>query len=237
VSTEQSEVNKNIDESLKVLRTIYAVLYVVGFREVLSSIDLSQGILHALIRAFLPGSVLVLIAVRMFWAVGNIRRYADQVEKTYLNTYPRDESVRRHIFEGRTGVYIMIFDVPVLLLHSFAFFLLCKLMPIVLASNYALGSVRDFLAVFCALLVLNVVWLLALMIRDRRLACAPQTVWLMNNVAFAVLSAAAWLASSARHELIPDGATLFWISMALCGFNSLVDLRLTAWAYLVGPPG
>jgi hypothetical protein len=231
---------KNVDENLKVLRTIYAVLYVVGFREVLTNIDFGKGVLHALPLTFLvSSSALVLIAIRMFWSVGNIRRHTSYLFERYVAEHQRSDAaaLSKNVFRGWPGVIIMLFDVPTLLIQSFLFYMLCKLQPVMLSGEHAYVHVREFLAVFCALLILNAIWLATF--KARGSAVAPQTFWLWNNIGFAVLGAAIWLLTASGRCVLPLGNDqgLFWAVTALCLLNSIVDLRVTAWAYFIGPPG
>src|SRR6266849_7147920 len=106
-------VEKNVDENLKVLRTIYAVLFVVGFREVLTAIDLSNGIFNALPLAFLFSAVaLVALATRMFWGVGNIRRHTGEILDRYKAAHPGEgaATASKKIFRGPQGFLIMVVD-------------------------------------------------------------------------------------------------------------------------------
>jgi hypothetical protein len=230
-------VEKNVDENLKVLRTIYAVLYVVGFREVLTAIDLKGGILNGLPLAFLASAVaLVALAIRMFWGVGNIRRHTGEMLVRYEALHPGQgfASASKGIFKGPQGFLIMVFDVPVLLTHSFLFYLLCKLQPLILGGADQLVNTRQFIAVLSTLLGLNALWLATLKLRKS--GAPPQTFWFFNNLCFAGTLTGLWRISSpslSECQLF-SGPTLMWLAVGVCLLNSVLDLCFTAWAYLVG---
>jgi hypothetical protein len=96
---------------------------------------------------------------------------------------------------------------------------------------------REFLAVTCALFVVNALWLASF--KARGTAEAPQMFWCVNNIAFALIAFVAWMISSpAMCAFSAGGAlTLLWVAVGICLVNSAIDLRFTAWAYLVGTPG
>jgi hypothetical protein len=230
----------NVDENLKVLRTIYAVLYVVGFREVLINIDFGHGILAALPPAFLGSAIaLVFLAIRMFWGVGNIRRDVGHLFSKYSVEHQTTdpESISRDVFGGWPGIRIMLVDVPALLMHSFLFYILCKLQPAMLLGGPQVAPARDFLFVLCSLLLLNALWLGALKIRGS--AVPPQSFWFWNNIIFACIGFTVWLLSSPSFGTCwaDAGQVVLWIAVAISLANSLIDLRFTAWAYLIGAPG
>jgi hypothetical protein len=234
------ELDKDVEENLKVLRTIYAVVYAVGFREFLSSITFPHGIIPVLVKMILPGTALLLVAVRMFWCVRNIRGYMRFVLAEYRKEPTSDPAIEgEEIMRGGRGLFIMLVDVPTLLMHSFLFFLLCKLMPLIFSSDYDIQVVREFMAVFVTLLLVNVVWLKSFMIRERGLAKPPQTVWIRNNTIVGLILFALWAFTlpSVVSCVTISGHVMFVTTMVLCAANSFVDLALTARFYLTGCPG
>jgi hypothetical protein len=239
----REEVTRNTDENLKVLRTIYAVLFVVGFREAMVGLNLSDGLTKGLTLPWAVSSVaLVLVAVRMFWGVSNIRRYVVEALAQYFSDKEGNTSVDRdtafHEVVGRwKTLRIMAVDVPILLSHSFLFYLLCKLQPLVLADPSNQSRVGEFVGTFSVLLLLNGFWLVWL--ATKWSTHAPEFVWLLNNLSFAFLPCTVYFLAPASWFAADwiGASAVFWIAVALYLANSAVDLLLTSWAYMVGPPG
>lgn len=107
---------KQIDysnQNLDVLRNLYVISYVVGFRELLNGMPWPWSSLNV-IPSLLVATVLTLLAMRMFWAVRNIRHFVSKISKI------------SHWSANVAGSVIMLFHVPILMSHSFVYYLLCK---------------------------------------------------------------------------------------------------------------
>ena len=124
-----------------------------------------------------------------------------------------------------------------LFLHSFLFYLLCRLQPLIVAPPINPARLADFIGLFSALLFLNSFWLASLATTWNRLS--PEHTWMVNNFVFALAALVVYrfMPAAWREISLAGGSGLFWAVMFLFLANSLVDLIRTSWAYLVKPPG
>lgn len=134
----------NANENLAVLRVVYGVSFGLGFWQ------LGQGLPWPwnsfwVVPPLLVAAMLTLLSIRFYWAMGNIRRYIKN--KKHEDIHP-------------IGRIIMMFHVPILMLHSFTFFILCRLYGDMYDDNqdFNEGVAYTFTLTYVALLYLNSVW-------------------------------------------------------------------------------
>lgn len=218
----------NIDKNLDLLRTLYAISYILGYRILgekfpIEFADYSRGDYF-----FVTASVaLMFLSMRLFWGVNNIRRHLHEVIK--FNAEGRITNLWR-VRET------MLVHVPILLAHSFIFYLLCRIVgDFSLGLNsYVDGSetlVWRFICLYLLLLVVNTVWLFALKTKGRR--DAPENVWMWNNGLTAIALTSVLIGDYFFDLFSPGSHGLLISSLILFFVNSFADYYFAAKTYLV----
>ena len=243
------KIERNIDENLKVLRTIYAVLFAVGYREILLNFGEPRSLSLVINPAFvLSAGALLLLGVRMFWGVRNIRGSVTLSVSAY---YTRNMSCPKmlrydyasdHALSRWRAFSVMAIEVPVLMAHSFCFYFLCVLQKQMLekqlrGATQDLTLLREFAIVFVALMWLNALWLFT---REAvRSGAHRSSIWAINNAVSGLLAAIAYWARDMCNppSFFGGQPIVFWLIFGIVLANCLVDLIFTAHIYLIQDPG
>lgn len=221
-----------LESDLSLMQTVYGVAFVFGFQKLAESI---YTLLHAWFSPQ-PGNslfitaelilllTLSLLGVRFFWAVGNIRRFLLEAE------HPPGSHVR---------LLVMSVNVPILMIHAYLFYLLCRVNQDMTSLELMSQKARLFVVLYSALLLLNAIWVKFLVWhrpkkKDKK---TPEKIWSRNNLICGVGALAAMLFGFRKAALLAlMFAALFYI------INSVVDLYTTSETYLSpeepesGPP-
>ena len=125
----------------------------------------------------------------------------------------------------------MVVHVPVLLAHSFGFFLLCRIYTELFESNGALvsGFPEKFVIYYCSLLALNAIWLVVLQLPQTpsKIIKEPEALWIANNTIFVIVISVGFF-------LLGFG---FMFAITCFFLNSVIDLLFNGKAYLTASPG
>jgi heme/copper-type cytochrome/quinol oxidase subunit 2 len=167
--------NNSFDKDLGTVQTIYTVLLVLGFRQLgdtvfgLVTMKFDSCRLHWALAAAVVA--LALLGLRLFWAVSNIRRFAEHAtDKAKQTKQKKPEDV---------AVMITIIHLPILLIQAMAFYFLCKLFSPLNDNNmqeYVNTYGALFVYLYCGLLLINALWLMILLRnRDNR---DPEQTWI-----------------------------------------------------------
>lgn len=236
----------NLKENLSILRTIYAISLVFGYEKIanfLLETKFDWSIVY--IMVFLCAVAMVLFSVRIFWAVGNIRRYAHEkikIEHKKLLKDPGEGNfIAIDLIDDNTSRKVMMIHVPILLFHSFLFFILSdfyiKIMKDGVLQNVAYVH---FGLWFCSLLFLNGIWLHFLNIKGEE--PAHQKLWMWNN--FFCAGAGFIFLLLVGSPIIENWPTFLgypqfwvWAFLAVILGNSVIDYLLCSKVYLVGDSG
>jgi len=127
---------------------------------------------------------------------------------------------------------VMIIDVPVLLIHSFLFFILCGLLSIVdkeLTSAESPYYLVIFLVIYNCTIIINAFWLLSL--KTKGIKEYSEFHWMWNNLIFGLIGLI-FIKASLVFSFSPF--FMFYASTALFMLNSLSDHYFTGWAYVIG---
>jgi GNAT superfamily N-acetyltransferase len=224
----------NLDRHLTVIRTLYAVALTFGFQKVVESAyvqflqlfsvpgdhplpELSFGIKVLLALLF---AALGFLGIRLFWAVGNIRRFV----------------LRQIIFlNPPKTLYLLVFHFPILTLHAVLYFFLCRFYQDICLNGLYESYVEGLMWVFIVLLTLNVAWLVFLLRvgpnGKRGRFIPPERLWAINNSTFAVAGLIFVTLLCCFHP--PIEWSLF-IATALILSNSGVNFSVTRRNYILG---
>jgi hypothetical protein len=208
-----------LDRELAVIRTLYAISFIVGFQKIGEAVyflffqehtHLSfSGALFGLVG--LITLVLVLLGFRFFWAVGNIRRFVFRKISTLQP--PKRKTLMLHI--------AFLFVVPLL------FYFLCRIFQDLVTSLSLAQFNKRFLLVYGILLLANSGWLALL---THKLSRNPERFWMINNFSFGTLAFCCTVVARFGHyELI-----IAYASCILLLANSLIDLLLSSEVYFLG---
>lgn len=160
---------------------------------------------------------LLLLGLRFFWAVTNVRRLAE--DRTVDETSTRN--VRR---------MIVMVHVPMLMLHVLAYYFACRLLADVCRR---LPSGRGPLmvpALYAACQVVNAIWLLFL-VRNRT-RCLRERRWMVNNFVISGIGLAG-LALGVLQKWNEYAVLLACSAVFIVG--SIVDCFFTSYHYLEDP--
>lgn len=117
---------------------------------------------------------------------------------------------------------LFIVDIPVLMLHSFIFYMMC--------DSTSKGRYEQFYILFFFLLSINVIWLLTIQIRMimfKKPTLSKFSTWTTNNALHYLLFGYLWVLCR-NVILISPFVWLFLIALSNC----LVDFIITAPVYL-----
>lgn len=198
----------NTEKDFTLVQTVYGVALVLGLENVAESIFITfivplytNGTLSEFhIYKGIMALTLSLLAVRFFTAANNIRRY--------VLSHKNSEKITT------------IAHLPVLLLHAFIFYILCRIQFEMNTIENLWGLFDVFVYSYVALLVINSVWLKALLIGRKNKE--PEMIWIVNNMAssFFILSVM-WISSL-------DDVFNFIIIFMIFFANSFYDLSHAA---------
>jgi hypothetical protein len=163
-------------------------------------------------------AALFLIGFRFFWAVANVRRFAE-------------DRAARGVKPGIINREVVFIHIPFLFLHLLVYYLLCKLAADVSSARAPLSAYRALVWAYAGFQYMNAAWLWSL-IRKRKQGGLRERVWIKTNLIFstsglATLLISGWLGWSAETNLLV--AALVYIT------GSIIDLALTAYHYLQSP--
>jgi hypothetical protein len=191
---------------------------------------------------YLVGSiVLLLLAVRFFWGVGNIRR--DVRSKLVKNLCQRaaegqdvTDDAEISALKQQNWFRMMILDVPVLFSHSFLFYLLCvnfgSTVEQAIENSSQSFHVQCFTLIYSFLLLFNAMWLLSL--RGEGNQMRAEYAWMINNFSFGIFGVLIWFILF--EAWIPTFLGYLFV-LVVFATNSVRDYWLTGWAYSIGEPG
>ncbi len=238
----KERLEKNLDENLKILRILYSMSSLLAMRELILGFRITQTeIAHVSILYMFGALVLVVLGVRFFWGVGNVRRFLLEDMARYFSaktagalkqeidyTRLKSEVLHRSIY-----LRVMLWDVSMLLAQSFVFFLLCQLLPLVVHGNGSskpFDRLNDFVVLYCGLILMNAFWLATL--SSQGSPARPEAVWGRINIVTAVIG----LLSLPLKPYIGSEPYL-WFLLLLFFASSVYDFYRTGWVYLVSDPG
>ena len=228
--------DENIHENFKILRVIYTLATMFGFKKLLDNIVPTFSTWD--FPYILGALAIMFLAIRFLWAASNIRRYVRMclIENIFHNTdsdgnakrYPQEVALTRFQWTR-----IMLFDIPILLLHSFLIYIMCDILWLTTRFELAHNSHIFYfgLTVFL-ILVINAIWLLIL--KNTTTDSTPERGWAINNFIFAFLTAITTI--SWALDMSDDLLTYAFI-LLLIMVNSLIDFLKLGYIYIVGEPG
>jgi len=151
------------NEFIDIMEVLYAVFMLWGIARIAEYFRISQGFVLDW-QYVLPSIIAGFVLIRFFFApVHNLKNIALSTNGKGLGA----ASLQRILF---------VFDIPVLLLHSFIFYRMCY--------SISKAAYPTFYKWYFLLLFLNSVWLLAIFIRMRFLKgqyCGQHLIWAGNN--------------------------------------------------------
>ena len=204
---------KDLDYDLGIIYVLYGLAFAFGFQELAASLDqLISGAAHFLsgitiFGIFTLNFSIILIGLRFFWAIGNLRRFVNR-QKSLLPAIQME---------------IVVIHFPIVVLQSFAFYLLCAQIPRILSQPPNVIGIPRIGHFAAFLLLANSIWLAILQRgmpkRD------PERTWFANNLVLALM---VFLVLFEIQETLLE---LWGIAIVLL-INSIVDLGITSKWYL-----
>jgi len=134
----------------------------------------------------------------------------------------------------------MFLHVPILMAHSFTFFLLSRYLVHIswhLEKSTSDGApFLEFLAMYCGIIGINAFWLYTLKTKGKN--STPERFWMLNNTGFA-LGGFVWIVIGWRLVSIDkiSGELFFIIGLAIFLVNTFVDFWNTYEAYTTDQSG
>lgn len=201
---------------LGLIQTAYGVALILGLEEVAESLygALVPGDLRFLLLKLAVAVTLVLLGLRLFAAVTNLRRYLARGE------------------DQRSQRLAAALHVPILMVHAFLFFFLCKLDHDNSAETEFFDSLPLMLLLYCLLLTINAAWLLGMFVSLKRDVAKTALTWAGLNLSTVVLVVIIVMAKTAFGF---SDLHCFLIVVAVLVIMSLADLLSTAEAYFSVP--
>lgn len=231
-----------LGQQLTAIQAIFIVVMTLGFEKLAEAIYHYSLPIMGISNAageptnswiyILPIATSIGLGLRMFWAVINVRRYLERA-----NAKLRGETDPDSLFHLRRSIQrnVIIFHVPMLLLHGFGFDFICLLASgLLLGPNTSKGCMW-FLIVYALYQYGNAFWLWIL---TRKLQVSPQEhaprehIWRWNNIcasSFGLVAAGLILFRGMDQE-----NALILGCIAYIG-SSALDLTVTAYHYLESP--
>jgi len=207
---------QNSNDNLAVLRVVYGVSFGLGFWQLGQGLPWPLDSL-AVVPPILVAVMLTLLSIRFYWAIGNIRSYIGNKKGQDIT---------------KIGRLIMTFHVPILMLHSFSFYVLCRLYTHMYdeKAEFAFdASIAElFSMIYIMLLFLNALWVYWCH-SPRNLGDFSKSDalrWAANNFIFAAISLALVLSSSLPPHV------MYFLVFSLFALNSAVDFYTTGHIYL-----
>lgn len=208
---------------LSIMQTLYIVALLFGFEKVATTIYsllfetiFSYGV--ALRSVFvLCGIAIFILGVRLFWSIGNIRRYVQRK----ISENAQNANVNR----VRRRVIIIHF--PIALLQAVIFYFVALSYKHFVAMSGPDLVLNNFIYLYLGVLFLNGLWLITLIYPEW--SHKPELLWIVNNLTTVGLTVAVMLAGWWLHW--PQIAVLTVVVLLFLG-NSAVDFLKTAGSYL-----
>jgi hypothetical protein len=228
-ATTKADIERNLEANLKVLRLIYVVSYTLGYARLslLFPHDLDTWPPQSAALIIFAAVVLFVLSVRFYWAVGTLRRY--MLEKLRRAEHTKLKETLKWPFRR-----MMFIHVPVLMAHSFMFFLLCRYLEDIAKHLQEAGDqappLTRFALLYCGLLALNAVWLRMLKTDGK---ASEEQFWMRNNAAFAIIGTIWVLAGPC---LVVNNQVVFAIALCLFLANSAFDFWKCCEAYTSESP-
>jgi hypothetical protein len=226
----------NIDQNLDLLRNIYGISYVLGYRELANVFPLDFENYGWREIVFVVTSVaLVLLSIRFFWGVGVIRRYVQSSIEFTQESLENSRAV-----DSRPIRKVMSLYVPILLMHSFIFFILCRTSSELLSiweigENIPSSFVYEFVSIYAFLLIINSLWLHKLKVKNY-----PNnhlSAWITNNLLFAFSMLMVLVLQNSDIIFSDNMIYGYGFALLLIYLNSVIDLISVSDAYLLARPG
>lgn len=178
---------------IEILEIIYAIILACGLATILEKFE--NDLLRNFGNSWKEIIIIILVLTRFFFAPSkNVKILVDKLKK------------------GK--VSIMLWDVPLLIAHSFIFYFMCYVI-----NN---EDVKIFYLGFLCLLIVNFIWLVTICARLRKEKVLNIKIWIVNNLFFSILYALSLL--------FDFGTPIIWFFFAL--FNSWIDIILTHMYYI-----
>lgn len=206
---------RNYKDDLNLMQTVYAISLVLGLRNIvesLYSIFSEDKIFNDVIAVKgISSIVLILLIMRFFWALGNIRRFIFR-NKGKLH---------------KTRRYVITFHFFILLLHAFVIYFLTQYIRDIESKDLLAKTTIIITHVYFVLLLINILWLSCLI--HRKQDKYPEIIWIKNNLISLIISVSFFWIS---YNIFKD----YFSSFILCCFslfiNSIVDLFKTSSTYI-----
>jgi len=203
------------------------------YRYFISFIGLDKAVeTRASIWFFAPVVAMLLLGLRFFWAVVNIRRYTENVSIELKNE--ADETRAIQIRERGSRAIVMV-HMPILILHGFLYYTGARLVSDMLFSENAKHTVPVFIVFYSIFQLVNVGWVWLLIRRFKghlKFSFHRETVWMTNNFVTSLLGLG--LLIPFYLSVLSLEQTLFLACLVFIA-SSFVDLFKTAYHYLEGP--
>ncbi|ODR99431.1 hypothetical protein AUC68_05540 [Methyloceanibacter methanicus] len=181
--------------------------------------------------------VLFLTSIRFFWSVGVIEAcIVERIDKS--SDIREDDGFKKRIR------FIMLFDVPCLLAHSFIFYVLCeylyKIAECILGdpaklvetvqqcpATETMFHIQIFLFIFSVLLIVNAIWLFTL--RTEGNETFAEFFWMISNAVTAALSIIVIIFAPSHMSY----TSVMTLGLVLFMANTVADLWCCARIYTV----
>lgn len=207
--------NRKISDDLNLMQTVYAIALVLALRNIIEtvySVILSLDHYNFISSIKIISSIfLILLSMRFFWALGNIRRYLKRNET-------RLSKIRR---------YVISIHFFILLMHAFIIYFLSKYISDLTPNSQVDVSIIYIIHAYCFILIMNITWLVLLTLKKEDKF--PEEIWIKNNCITLLTSLALFWLSVIFFDLY----TLSFLLSALCFIiNSMIDLFYTSSSYI-----
>lgn len=208
---------KDLDYDLGIMHVLYGLAFAFGFQELATSLDrLISGAEGFSSTATTIGILslnfsMILVGLRFFWAIGNLRRFVK----------------RQNNLPPRTQIEIVVVHFPIVVLQSFAFYLLCAQIPRILDQPPDVVGIPRVGHFAAFLLFSNSIWLAILQRGVPK--HSPERTWFVNNLGMACIILVVLF--SFRDQFLEMWGVTFTLAA-----NSIVDLGLTSKWYLKSAP-
>ncbi len=216
----------DIYTGLSLVQTIYGIAMVLGLQgaietayELLAAPDPPPSAMPRAVIVFAVVTIM-LLGLRFFWVPRNLYAYL------LVSEQPLEKRLRR----------MTLLHFPLVLIHALLFYCLCQAYVDIASSTASLdsGLARElatrFALFYTGLLVVNGAWLLLGF--GPRDSSTAEWIWGWNNLVFATLAVAAWVAFEVLG--IPAAAFIALICTIFVA-NSVVDLWRASAHYILFP--
>ena len=154
--------------------------------------------------------------------------------------FTEDSLEKSQAADGRPIRKVMSRYVPILLMHSFMFFILCRVSSEILDvwkinKNIPNDFVYEFLSIYSASLIVNSLWLQSLKVKDY--SNSHLDVWILNNSISALTIFIAIVLQFFNITFSSNMICIFSFALLVFYLNSIIDLLSVSDAYLLARPG